>query len=158
MDRESAMLRSSRHTPAIPALGQDRASRANALWMLLLGCVLLIATSARVHAQAGAPTITKISFAPATIRSGSITTLTVAFGNINAGPATLLTALADTLPAGMSIANPAALGGSCVGAIAAVGGNGFALPAGAAIPAGGCTILVNVTATTVSHNTYYTDS
>ena len=152
------MLRSSRHTPEIAALGQPRASHASALWMLLLACVSLIATSPRVHAQAVAPTITKISFAPATIKTGSITTLTVAFGNANAGPATLLTALADTLPAGMSIANPAALGGSCVGAIAAVGGNGFTLPAGAAIPAGGCTILVHVTAHTLSHNTYYTDS
>jgi uncharacterized protein YhjY with autotransporter beta-barrel domain len=105
------------------------------------------------------PTVAKIAFTPATIRSGSVSALTITFNNPNAEPATLVQTLTDTLPAGMTIANPAGLGGNCpAAAIATPGGRTLSYPAGATLPAAAvCTIQVNVTATS-THNTSYNDS
>ncbi len=130
--------------------------------VMLLGAMLaaLLGAPLAALAQAAAPpTVAQIAFAPATIKSGTTSRLTVTFGNPNAVAATLLQTLTDTLPAGMTVANPAGVGGSCpAGAVAAAGGRTLSYPAEAAIPAGGCTLFVNVTATSVAHNTYFTDS
>jgi uncharacterized protein YhjY with autotransporter beta-barrel domain len=103
------------------------------------------------------PTVAQIAFAPASIPSGTTSRLTITLGNANAAPATLTAVLTDTLPIGMSVANPAALGGTCgAGATAAAGS--VSLATGTAIPPGGCTVQINVTATSTTPNTYYTDS
>jgi outer membrane lipase/esterase len=104
------------------------------------------------------PSVSQIAFAPATIQSGASSRLTISFGNANASAATLLQTLTDTLPAGMIVANPSGLGGNCPGATAVAGGRAIAYPANAVIPAGGCSLQVNVTGTSKVRNTYYTDS
>ncbi len=103
------------------------------------------------------PTVAQIAFAPASIPSGTTSRLTITLGNANAAPAVLTAVLTDTLPIGMSVANPAALGGTCgVGAAASAGS--VSLATGTVIPPGGCTVQVSVTATSTTPNTYYTDS
>src|ERR1700722_19920827 len=106
------------------------------------------------------PPTVQIAFAPATIQTGTTSRLTITLGNANDGAAALSAALTDSLPAGLTIANPAALAGSCTaGALTATaGGRAVSYAADAAIPAGGCTIQVNVTGTSATRNTYYTDS
>lgn len=95
------------------------------------------------------PTVAK-SFAPATILAGASATLTLTLGNANAATALTLTqALTDTLPAGLVLANPATIGGSCApGSVSALaGGTTVSYASGAVLPAaGGCTITVPVTA------------
>ncbi len=121
----------------------------------------IFALALPLHALAQvAPTVSQIAFAPATIQTGTTSRLTVTLGNANPAAAVLTAALTDTLPAGLTVANPAAVGGSCTaGAItAAVGSAAVSYGAAATIPAGGCTIQVNVTGTSTTRNTYYTDS
>lgn len=126
---------------------------------LALAAVFLAAPLSVLAQIAVPPTVAQIGFAPATVQSGAISRLTVSFGNTNAAPATLLQPLTDTLPAGMIIANPAGVGGTCpTPAVAAAGGRALSYPANAAIPAGGCSIQVNVIATSTTRNTFYTDS
>jgi mucin-19 len=94
------------------------------------------------------PTINK-AFSPASITAGGTTTLTFTLGNINAVPLTNAS-FTDTL-VGMQVANTA-LGGTCVGS-----SNTPALTLGAtalnlsvpSLPAGGCTVTVQVTSNTV---------
>jgi len=127
------------------------------------GCVrvlsALCALGFPLLALAVPPTV-QIAFAPATIQTGTTSRLTITLGNANAGAAALTAALTDSLPAGLTIANPTALGGSCTtGALAATaGGRAVSYAADATIPVGGCTIQVNVTGTSATRNTYYTDS
>jgi uncharacterized repeat protein (TIGR01451 family) len=100
-----------------------------------------------------APTVAK-GFAPGTITSGGTSTLTITLGNGNAGAATLSALFTDTLPAGMTVANPNNLGGTCPGTKTAVsGGNTITYANGASIPSGGCTIIANVTSSTVGTST-----
>jgi outer membrane lipase/esterase len=129
------------------------------LLRLWLG-ILMLGIPVLASAQSVPPTVSQITFTPATIRTGTTSRLTITLGNANAGAATLTQALTDTLPAGLTIANPTALGGSCTaGALAAAaGGRAVSYSTGAAIPAGGCTIQVNVTGTSATRNTYYTDT
>ena len=96
------------------------------------------------------PTLSK-QFSPAAIPAGGTSTLTLVLGNTNATAATLTSALIDTLPtspAPIVVATPNGLGGTCPGAVTAAPGAGIVTYAnGATIPAGGCTITVNVTGT-----------
>jgi outer membrane lipase/esterase len=108
-------------------------------------------------AQTAAPPTVQIGFAPATIPTGTTSQLTVTLGNGNAAPAALTATMTDTLPAGMTVANPAGLAGSCAGA-ASPGGRSVSYAAGSLIPPGGCTLQVNVTATSATRSTYYTDT
>jgi outer membrane lipase/esterase len=135
-------------------LPSSRSTRAACFHLLLTLCTLGMASLA----AAQAPSVSQIAFAPATIQSGATSRLTITFTNPNAGPATLLQTLTDSLPAGMTVATPSGLGGNCPGAVAGAGGRSIALPAGAAIPPGNCSIQVNVTGTSTVRNTYYTDS
>jgi uncharacterized protein YhjY with autotransporter beta-barrel domain len=125
------------------------------LWRLL---ALFLAGSAPALAQQ----TVGLGFAPTAIQSGATSRLTITLGNTNAdGAAAALTAnLTDTLPPGMTVANPAGVGGTCnVGAVgAAAGGHTVSYGADAVIPSGGCTIQVNVIGTSTTPNTYATDS
>lgn len=95
-----------------------------------------------------APTVDKV-FSPNVITSGGVSTLTITLSNNEATNAILSADLIDTLPAGMIIASPANIGGSCPGATnAPVGGNAITYPNGSVIPTGSCTISVDVTSTT----------
>jgi uncharacterized protein YhjY with autotransporter beta-barrel domain len=109
-------------------------------------------------ALAAAPTV-QISFTPAAIQTGTVTRLTITLGNSNGDDAVLSAALTDSLPAGLVIATPSGLGGSCAAGslVGAAGGRAVGYAAGGAIQPGGCTILVNVTGTSTTRNTYYTD-
>lgn len=92
------------------------------------------------------PTIGK-SFSASTIFAGATSTLTIALGNPNAGPLTLSSALTDGLPGSLSVAAAPNVGGTCtLAAVTASAGTGtITYGAGATIPAGGCTIAVDVT-------------
>ncbi|MFO1305774.1 MAG: hypothetical protein U1F54_18760 [Burkholderiales bacterium] len=90
-----------------------------------------------------APTLGK-GIAPSTIPVGGTATLTLSLGNANGAPITLTSPFTDTMPGGVTITSPNA--GTCVGAI--VTATQITLSSGASIPAGGCTIVVNVTSVT----------
>lgn len=97
------------------------------------------------------PTVSK-QFSPTSIPVNGTSTLTIVLGNTNSSPATLTSALTDTLPtspANIVVATPNGLGGTCTpGSVTATAGSGSVTYAsGATIPAGGCTIIVNVTGT-----------
>jgi len=129
--------------------------------LVATSCILaMMANPLPVMAQAAVPTVSSITFAPASIPSGASSRLTITLTNPSATAATLAAPLNDTLPAGLSIANPAGLGGTCAAAAlnAAPGGRTVSYAAGAAIPTGSCTIQVSVTGTSTAHNTYYTDT
>ena len=98
------------------------------------------------------PTIAKAFNAPS-INVGGTSTLTIELGNDNATPLTLTADLVDTLPTApgnIVVKTPNGLGGSCtLGSVTATAGSGLIRYAnGATIPAGGCTIVVDVTGTT----------
>ena len=81
-------------------------------------------------------------------------------GNTNSSAATLTSALVDTLPTSpgpIVVATPNGLGGTCTtGSVTATAGSGtITYTNGASIPAGGCTITVNVTG--ASNGTYTND-
>jgi len=149
---ENSMLR------LTPARAEFGGCKARALLLALCSVAVLVWPTGAV---AQAPSVT-ISFAPASIQTGGTSRLTITLGNTNAqgAAAVLSAALTDTLPAGLSVSNPSGVGGSCtIGAVAAAaGGHSVNYGADATIPAGGCTIQVNVTGTSATRNTYYTDS
>jgi IPTL-CTERM motif len=92
-----------------------------------------------------APTVTK-SFSVASIMLGGNAVLTINLGNTNASALTLTSALTDTLPVSMRVAAAPGIGGTCPGAVTAASGtNTVTYANGSSIPAGGCTITVNVT-------------
>jgi LPXTG-site transpeptidase (sortase) family protein len=99
------------------------------------------------------PTIAK-SFSPSTIASGGTSQLTITLGNSNGVTATLTSALVDTLPANVVVETPNGLGGTCPGATSApAGGSTITYPSGGTIPAGGCTVVVDVTSSTAGTHT-----
>ncbi|MCE1225101.1 MAG: hypothetical protein LWW87_01305 [Geobacteraceae bacterium] len=100
------------------------------------------------------PTVSK-QFSPAVIPPNGTSTLTIVFGNSNASAITLSSLFTDTLPTApgaIVVAAIPAKANSCgggIGAVTAVAGAGtIALDNGTSIPAGGCTISVNVTGAT----------
>ncbi len=96
------------------------------------------------------PTVTK-QFSPDPITAGAVSTLTITLGNNDTNSATLTADMVDNLPAGVTIANPANIGGTCPGTTnATVGGSTITYTNGSTIPSGGCTIAVDVTSTTPS--------
>ena len=96
-----------------------------------------------------APTVAK-QFIPNSIISGGTSTVTITLGNNDTNTATLTADLVDTLPAGVTVANPANIGGTCPGTTnAPIGGSTITYTNGSTIPAGGCTITVDVTSSTV---------
>lgn len=91
--------------------------------MLLLACAaFLLVKPAGAIAQAVS---VSISFAPASIQTGGTSRLTITLGNTSGAAAVLASTMTDTLPPGLTIANPAGTGGSCtVGAVGAGPGRG----------------------------------
>jgi hypothetical protein len=89
------------------------------------------------------PTMAK-GFLPATIFTGDTSALTIALGNPNASALTLSSALDDNLPAGVAVAAIPSVRGTCTGTVTAAAGL-VTYAAGSAIPAGGCTIILDVT-------------
>lgn len=109
-------------------------------------------TTANLLVNPGQPPSVSKSFAPASIVAGQQSTLTISLGNGNSGAATLTANLVDNLPAGLTVANPAAISGTCTVAsvTAAPGASSVTYATGATIPAGGCSIQVRVTSTVVA--------
>lgn len=104
--------------------------------------------TANLLVNPGQPPSVSKSFSPASIVAGQQSTLTISLGNGNAGVATLSAPLVDNLPAGLVVATPSTVGGTCTTAsvTAAAGGTTVTYGSGATIPAGGCSIQVRVTA------------
>jgi uncharacterized repeat protein (TIGR01451 family) len=100
------------------------------------------------------PTLSK-QFNPSSIQPGETSTLTIQLGNANTTAATLTAALVDNLPSGLTVSNPANIGGSCpsAGVTAAPNTMSVAYTSGSTIPAGGCSITVSVTASTTGTKT-----
>jgi uncharacterized repeat protein (TIGR01451 family)/fimbrial isopeptide formation D2 family protein len=95
------------------------------------------------------PTVVK-SFTPNTINPGGVSRLTLFLGNANIGAISLNTDFTDTLPNKVTVAATPNIGGTCIntnpGKVAAAGSSSsITYQSGATIPAGGCTILVDVT-------------
>jgi hypothetical protein len=102
------------------------------------------------------PTISK-SFGAASILLNASTTLSFTIGNPNTGTTLNGIGFTDPLPAGLAIADPNGISGSCgVGTITAVAGSGSVSLSGAVLVANdSCTFSVNVvgTAPGSQHNT-----
>ena len=92
------------------------------------------------------------SFSPTTISPNGVSTLTIVLNNPNATLATLTAPLVDTLPNGVTIANPASAATTCGGnvlPVAQAGAGSVTLPSGTTIPANGsCQLTVRVTSAT----------
>ena len=104
------------------------------------------------------PSISK-SFSPAAIVSGRTATLTLSFGNGNLAPTSLTADLVDALPGNLTVAAAPNIrvGGACtIGKVLApANGTTITYQSGGAIPAGGCSISVDVTS---SHGAIYSNS
>jgi uncharacterized repeat protein (TIGR01451 family) len=93
------------------------------------------------------------SFNPIEISPGGVSRLDISIFNSSASPLTG-NSITDTLPAGMTIADPLTTANSCGGTVTAVvGGNSISLSGGTVLPASGgidgsCTVSVNITSTT----------
>ncbi|MCE1184871.1 MAG: carboxypeptidase regulatory-like domain-containing protein [Rhodocyclales bacterium] len=115
------------------------------------------ATSARLVVSAP-PAVAK-QFSPAVMSSGGKSTLTIYLNNSNTTAATLTSDLVDTLPntpGAMTVLSPNGLSTTCPGTVSApAGGTTITYPTGALVPAGGCSISVDVTATTAGDYTNY---
>lgn len=97
-------------------------------------------------AAPAAPTVTKV-FAPATIIVGATSVLTISVNNPNASASSLTSIFTDTLPTGVLVAATPGATTTCGGAVSATaGGSTVSLATGSTLPAGTCTISVNVTA------------
>jgi len=108
------------------------------------------ATASASLVVVAAPTIAK-SFGAASIPSGGTTSLSFTITNPNASTSSSGIAFTDAFPAGLVIATPNGLTGSCGGGtITATAGSGSVSLSGATLAASGsCVFAVNVTSTTV---------
>ncbi len=97
------------------------------------------------------PTVDK-QFSPAVIPPGGTSTLTILLGNDNSTSVKLSKALTDTLPTApgnITVAATPNVSTTCSGTVTAAANSGtITLANGATIPAGGCSISVDVTGTT----------
>jgi uncharacterized repeat protein (TIGR01451 family) len=90
------------------------------------------------------------SFSPSIINVGGVTTLTFTVTNPAGAGALSNVGFVDTLPSGLQVANPPAVGGTCSNAAAATiatAGGGTITATNLYVPAGAatCTLTVNVT-------------
>jgi uncharacterized repeat protein (TIGR01451 family) len=114
-----------------------------------------VSATLTVTAPLVVPTISK-NFAASSIVVGGKTQLTITVGNSNASALTLSSALVDTLPTApgaMIVATPNNLGGTCPGVTAAAGSGTITVASGTSIPAGGCTVTVDITASALGSYT-----
>jgi len=92
------------------------------------------------------PTIAK-AFSPTSILAGGVSQLTITLSNSSSSSTTLSAAFTDTLPTGVVVATSPDASTTCGGAITATaGGSTVTLSSGSTVPAGSCTMSVNVTA------------
>ena len=113
-------------------------------------------TSARIVISTP-PTVSK-QFSPAVIAPNGISTLTIVLGNSNTGAVTLTSAFVDTLPTAPGVIKVAAtpnMSTTCTAASVSATANSptVTYASGATIPAGGCSISVNVTGATPGDHT-----
>ena len=98
------------------------------------------------------PPVVSKEFSPVAIGVGGTSRLTIFLGNDNDTPATLNSIFTDTLPTApdnLIIATPNNLSTTCPGSVTATSGSGSVSYAnGAQVPVNGCTINVDVTAST----------
>ena len=113
--------------------------------VLLFCAVLLCGLCATPLSAQEAPAITK-TFATSDISTGGNSDMTVTIVNVNADPITLASDFTDTFPTGMTINTVGA--GTCPGLTATAGAGSFTIASGTSIPAGGCTVIINVTSST----------
>ena len=106
------------------------------------------AASANVNVVAR-PTVSK-AFGAASFGSQGNTSVTITIGNTNAVAITTTAVFTDTLPAapGAMTVNITGSTGTCANVTATAGSGSISMASGTSIPAGGCTIIVNITATT----------
>lgn len=113
--------------------------------------------STRARVEISNPPQVSKQFAPAVIPPNGTSTLTIFLGNDNSTALTLTSALVDTLPTApgnIVVKTPSVIGGTCTGTVTATAGSASVTYAnGATIPAGGCTITVNVTGATAGVHT-----
>jgi uncharacterized protein YhjY with autotransporter beta-barrel domain len=111
--------------------------------------VAATAVSLTVTGTSAPPSVTP-SFSPAAVAVNTNSVLTLNFGNTNASAATLTAAFQLSLPAGLTVASVPGVGGTCTaGSVGAAGGaTAITYASAATIPAGGCTVTVNVVAAT----------
>ncbi|MGC2696749.1 MAG: CSLREA domain-containing protein, partial [Candidatus Angelobacter sp.] len=94
------------------------------------------------------PTIAK-QFGATTIPLNGTTTLTLTVSSTNQNLTLNGVAFTDNLPAGLVVATPPNVGGTCTGTITAVAGSGSVSLSGQTLaPGANCTVVVNVTGTT----------
>lgn len=114
---------------------------------------------AEADLQALAPPQVSKSFTPAQIASGGTSTLRIRLDNPNATAITLTSALVDALPGNVFVAATPNINGNlgtgataCPGTVTATAGAiNLSYASGATIPAGGCTISVDVTSATTGN-------
>lgn len=95
--------------------------------------------------RAHTPATVSQGFDPAVVSRGVATKLTLRLGSRDDEAARLIEQFTHKLPAGLQVANPAALGGTCPGMVtAAPGGSTITLAPGTLVRAGGCTVTVSV--------------
>ena len=96
------------------------------------------------------PTVSK-AFGVASFAPGGNTSMTITIGNANGASITTTSIFTDALPAapGPMTINTAGNTGTCPNVTATAGASSISMASGTVIPAGGCTIIVNVTATTI---------
>lgn len=116
---------------------------------LLLGIALCCSAAAFAGTPPAPPTLTKI-FSPPTINEGGTTVLTFTVANPAGAPSLSNVGFVDTLPSGLVVANPPAVGGTCANAAAATtatGGGSTITVTNLQVPAGDatCTVTVDVT-------------
>ncbi|WP_175541845.1 hypothetical protein [Polaromonas sp. YR568] len=100
-----------------------------------------------VTGNAANPPVVNQVFTPAAVAPGAPSALEMHFGATGARGAILSAPFTQTLPAGLVVATPLSLSGSCLGAVnAAPGGNTVTVDAGMAIRNGGCSVIVKVRA------------
>ena len=123
-----------------------------AQWLkaLVRNAPILVALAAVSFASSPTAQTLGKSFSSTTIVDGGTTTLTFTVANPAGAPAVSNVGFVDTLPSGLRVAAPAAVGGTCANAAAATtatGGAGIITTTNLQVPAGAssCTVTVNVT-------------
>ncbi|HLX23617.1 MAG TPA: hypothetical protein VKR38_09755 [Usitatibacter sp.] len=102
-----------------------------------------VSNTATLTVTSVSPTIAK-AFAPATIVTNGVSTLTITIGNNNALPITV-TSLTDTFPAGLAVAPTPNLATTCAGGVASNTASSVTLTGGTVPANGTCTVKIDVT-------------
>jgi hypothetical protein len=105
----------------------------------------------------GPPSIAK-AFGAASINLNGTTTLSFTIANPNATVALSGVAFGDTLPAGLAVANPNGLTGSCGSGTITTSASVVSLSGGTIAAGGSCTFSVNVVGTTGGHKVNTTET